>query len=37
MPDVIQLGLKESELEQMGALWTAREISHQPAMLRETQ
>ena len=37
MPDVIQLGLKESELEQMGALWTAREISQQPAMLRETQ
>ncbi|MEH6663774.1 MAG: SIS domain-containing protein [Brevundimonas sp.] len=37
MPDVIQLGLKESDLERLGGLWTAREIAQQPAMLRETQ
>lgn len=37
MSDVIQLGLPESELERLGGLWTAREISQQPAMLRETQ
>ena len=37
MPDVIQLGLEESELERLGGLWTAREIAQQPAMLRETQ
>lgn len=37
MSDVIQLGLKESELERLGGLWTAREIAQQPAMLRETQ
>lgn len=37
MPDVIQLGLQESELERLGGLWTAREIAQQPAMLRETQ
>ncbi|RZJ43780.1 MAG: SIS domain-containing protein [Brevundimonas sp.] len=37
MSDVIQLGLSEAELERLGGLWTAREISQQPAMLRETQ
>ncbi len=37
MPDVIQLGLEESELERLGGLWTAREIAQQPTMLRETQ
>jgi tagatose-6-phosphate ketose/aldose isomerase len=37
MADVTQLGLEEPELERMGALWTAREIAQQPAMLRETQ
>lgn len=37
MPDVNHLGLPESELERLGGLWTAREIAHQPAMLRETQ
>lgn len=37
MPDVTQLGIEETELERLGGLWTAREISQQPAMLRETQ
>ena len=37
MPEVIQLGLEESDLERLGGLWTAREIAQQPAMLRETQ
>ena len=37
MSDVIHLGLTESALEQLGGLWTAREITQQPAMLRETQ
>ena len=37
MSDVTHLGLTESALEQLGGLWTAREITQQPAMLRETQ
>jgi tagatose-6-phosphate ketose/aldose isomerase len=37
MPDVTYLGLTESALSQAGGLWTAREITQQPAMLRETQ
>ncbi|MDR7117236.1 SIS domain-containing protein [Caulobacter sp. BE254] len=37
MPDVTYLGLTESALSQLGGLWTAREITQQPAMLRETQ
>jgi tagatose-6-phosphate ketose/aldose isomerase len=37
MPDVTHLGLTESALDQLGGLWTAREIAQQPAMLRETQ
>ncbi|RZJ81945.1 MAG: SIS domain-containing protein, partial [Brevundimonas sp.] len=37
MSDVTQLGLSEAELDRLGGLWTAREISQQPAMLRETQ
>lgn len=37
MPDVTHLGLTESALSQLGGLWTAREITQQPAMLRETQ
>jgi tagatose-6-phosphate ketose/aldose isomerase len=37
MPDVTYLGLTESALSQSGGLWTAREITQQPAMLRETQ
>src|SRR5262245_23041906 len=31
-----KLGRDESELEALGALWTAREIAQQPAMLRKT-
>jgi tagatose-6-phosphate ketose/aldose isomerase len=31
-----KLGHDESELQQRGALWTAREIAQQPAMLRQT-
>src|SRR5262245_22333793 len=31
-----RLGHDESELQQRGALWTAREIAQQPAMLRQT-
>lgn len=37
MSDVTHLGLTESALDQLGGLWTAREITQQPAMLRETQ
>lgn len=37
VPDITHLGLTESALEQLGGLWTAREIAQQPAMLRETQ
>lgn len=37
MSEVTRLGLAETELERLGGLWTAREIAHQPAMLRETQ
>ncbi|MFN3932225.1 MAG: SIS domain-containing protein [Brevundimonas sp.] len=37
MSDITHLGLEESELERLGALWTAREIAQQPTMLRETQ
>lgn len=37
MSDITHLGLGEAELERLGGLWTAREIAHQPAMLRETQ
>jgi len=31
-----KLGRDESELQKLGALWTAREIAQQPAMLRQT-
>jgi tagatose-6-phosphate ketose/aldose isomerase len=31
-----KLGRDESELQKLGALWTAREIAQQPAMLRKT-
>src|SRR6266508_3502344 len=31
-----KLGRDESELQALGALWTAREIAQQPAMLRKT-
>jgi tagatose-6-phosphate ketose/aldose isomerase len=31
-----ELGRDESELQKLGALWTAREIAQQPAMLRQT-
>jgi tagatose-6-phosphate ketose/aldose isomerase len=31
-----KLGRDESELQKLGALWTAREIVQQPAMLRQT-
>ena len=31
-----KLGRTEAELERIGALWTAREIAQQPAMLRKT-
>jgi D-galactosamine 6-phosphate deaminase/isomerase len=31
-----RLGRDESELQALGALWTAREIAQQPAMLRKT-
>lgn len=31
-----KLGRDENDLEALGALWTAREIEQQPAMLRET-
>src|SRR5262245_27120420 len=34
---MITLGRDETELETRGALWTAREIAQQPAMLRKTQ
>jgi len=34
--DSITLGRSEVELEKLGALWTAREIAQQPAMLRKT-
>jgi tagatose-6-phosphate ketose/aldose isomerase len=37
MSDVTHLGLTESALDQLGGLWTAREITQQPTMLRETQ
>ena len=37
MSDITHLGLTESALDQLGGLWTAREITQQPAMLRETQ
>src|SRR5205814_8020185 len=30
------LGRDESELQALGALWTAREIAQQPVMLRKT-
>ena len=32
-----ELGREEAELQALGALWTAREIAQQPAMLRQTQ
>ena len=32
-----KLGREESELEALGAIWTAREIEQQPAMLHKTQ
>jgi tagatose-6-phosphate ketose/aldose isomerase len=32
-----ELGRDEGELRTLGALWTAREIAQQPAMLRKTQ
>lgn len=32
-----KLGRDESELQKLGALWTAREIAQQPAMLRQTR
>lgn len=35
-PVATPLGLPESELDAAGALWTAREIAQQPAMLRRT-
>src|SRR6266545_6093234 len=31
-----KLGRDESELQALGALWTAREIAQQPAVLRKT-
>lgn len=31
-----ELGRNEAELQALGALWTAREIAQQPAMLRQT-
>ena len=31
-----KLGRDEGELQALGALWTAREIAQQPAMLRKT-
>jgi tagatose-6-phosphate ketose/aldose isomerase len=31
------LGREDDELQSLGALWTAREIAQQPAMLRKTQ
>ena len=31
-----KLGRDEAELERLGAIWTAREIAQQPAMLRKT-
>jgi len=34
---MLNLGRNQSELEALGALWTAREIAQQPAMLRKTQ
>jgi tagatose-6-phosphate ketose/aldose isomerase len=37
IPATTQLGMDEEKLESLGALWTAREIQQQPAMLRETQ
>jgi tagatose-6-phosphate ketose/aldose isomerase len=33
---MVSLGREEAELKKLGALWTAREIAQQPAMLRET-
>jgi tagatose-6-phosphate ketose/aldose isomerase len=33
---MVKLGRDESELKALGALWTAREIEQQPAMLRKT-
>ena len=33
---MLKLGRTEAELERIGALWTAREIAQQPAMLRKT-
>ena len=33
---MLRLGRDEDELQALGALWTAREIAQQPAMLRET-
>jgi tagatose-6-phosphate ketose/aldose isomerase len=34
---MLNLGRAQSELEALDALWTAREIAQQPAMLRKTQ
>jgi hypothetical protein len=34
--NIKKLGRTEAELERIGALWTAREIAQQPAMLRKT-
>src|SRR2546421_12111316 len=31
-----KLGRDEAELDRLGAIWTAREIAQQPAMLRKT-
>src|SRR5262249_11766983 len=36
-PIMMILGRDEAELQKRGALWTAREIAQQPAMLRRTQ
>ena len=36
-PGMTELGRDEAELQALGALWTAREIAQQPAMLRKTQ
>jgi tagatose-6-phosphate ketose/aldose isomerase len=33
---MVRLGRDEAELKALGALWTAREIAQQPAMLRKT-
>jgi tagatose-6-phosphate ketose/aldose isomerase len=38
MPEPLtHLGIDEAELQNLGGLWTAREIEQQPDMLRQTQ